>query len=133
MEQNTEVYEYIIDKIIKNHKKSLQEILTVIKSLNILDDDNLLRLISYLKLYTLYEITVEDEDFKFYLLNLGESYFIFTETSHCSCNSPKNKISNICNHFLIFRILLNTNCYIRIQIDKLKMVELFKIEKDHII
>ena len=131
MEQNTEKYEYIIDKIIKNHKNSLQEILIVLKSLNIMDDDSLLRLISYLKMYTLYEITSENEDFKFYMLNLGESYFIFNEVSHCSCKSTKIKRLNICSHFLVFRILLNMNIYTKIQIDKQKMEELLKIERDH--
>ena len=133
MEQNIEIYEFIIDKIIKNHKNSLQEILSVLRSLNILDDEILLRLISYLKMYTLYEITCENEDFKYYMLNLGESYFIFTETSHCTCNSEKLKLNNICIHFLIFRILFNINCYSKIQIDKHKMVEFLKIQKEEII
>ena len=136
MEQSFDNYEATIDKIIKIHKNSLQEILSCIRSLNLFEDEVLLRLISYLKMYKLYEITCEDKkykDFKYYLLNLGESNFIFYQDKHCNCNlelSKKIRYKNICIHFLIYKILLNTEIFIKLQIGNTQMLELIKIAED---
>ena len=128
MEQYIQSYEGIIDKIIKIHKNSLKEIIISIKNLNIYDDDFLLRLVSYLKLCKLYEITNEFfRDFKYYILSLGDSYFIFYDGKHCSCDLEINKkiqYKNICIHLLVFKIFLGINNYTKMEIDKNKMKEL---------
>lgn len=130
MEQYMENYEDYIDKIIKIHKNSLQEILTAIKNLYFFDNDFLLRIISYLKMCKLYEITCETfPDFKYYMLNLGESNFLFYDNIHCSCNlelSKKIISKNICIHLLVYKILLGINSYIKIQIEKEEMIKLIK-------
>ena len=135
MEQGSEIYEMIIDKVIQNHKHSLQEILLVLRDLNIFEDDFLLRLISYLKMGILYETTCENfADFKYYVLNIGESYYIFYNNCHCTCNkelsTQKIKIKNLCLHFLIFKILYNINSFVKIQIDKDNMIQLAKIAQE---
>lgn len=123
-------YENLIDRIIKIHHNSLKEILIQIKLLNIFEDSFLLQLISYLKMCKLYEITCESfPDFKYYMLNLGESNFLFYDNIHCSCNlelSKKIISKNICIHLLVFKILLGINSYIKIQIEKEEMIKLIK-------
>ena len=42
MEQGSELYEMIIDKVIQNHKHSLQEILSILRDLNIFEEAFLL-------------------------------------------------------------------------------------------
>ena len=134
METGSELYEMILDKIIQNHKHSLQEILSTIRDLNFFEEDILLRLISYLKMSTLYEITCDNfGDFKYYILILGEGYFIFYDNCHCTCNtqlSKKLKSTNLCMHYLLYKILYNINCFIKIQIDKDNMIQLAKIAKE---
>ena len=129
-------YEFFIEKIIKNHKNSLQEILSVIRELNIFEKDILSRIISYLKMYTLYEITCENfGGLKYYILNLGECFFIFDESRHCSCNSKtinKNINKTLCIHYFIFRILFNINSFTKIQLDQENMTELEKIIKENL-
>ena len=82
----------------------------------------------------LYEATCENfGDFKYYILNLGESYYIFYDNCHCTCNkelSPQ-KIKYLCLHFLIFKILYNINSFVRIQIDKDNMIQLAKIAQEN--
>ena len=123
-----EVYERIIDKIIKIHKNSLQEILSVIKSLNLFENDFLLQVISYLKIGKLYEIICEDlPDFKYYILNIGESNFIYHDGNYCNCDmriDEKIKYKNICKHLLTFKILLEINAYTQINFDKEQMRKL---------
>ena len=123
-----EVYERIIDKIIKIHKNSLQEILSVIKSLNLFENDFLLQVISYLKIGKLYEIICEDlPDFKYYILNIGESNFIYHDGNYCNCDmriEEKIKYKNICKHLLTFKILLEINAYTQINFDKEQMRKL---------
>ena len=130
MEQNKEYYERLIDKIIEIHKDSLEEILIQLKALNFFDDSFLLKLISYLKMCKLTEITCESfPDFKYYLMNIGESYFIYHDNNHCSCNieiENKNKLNNICIHLLVFKILININSYYKKVVDKDKMMEIIK-------
>jgi len=130
MEQNTEFYERLIAKIIEIHKDSLEEILIQLKALNFFDDSFLLKLISYLKMCKLTEITCESfPDFKYYLMNIGESYFIYHDNNHCSCNNEienKNKLNNICIHLLVFKILININSYYKKVVDKDKMMEIIK-------
>ena len=124
-------YEGIIDKIIEIHKNSLQEIFVVIKSLNFFDDNFLLRTIDYLTRSKLYEITCGSfPDLKYYMLNLGESHFIFGDNMHCSCDELKIEekiaLKNICMHLLLFKILLGINSYTKIQIEKDDMINLIK-------
>ena len=134
MEQGSELYEMIIDKIIQNHKHSLQEILSILRDLNFFEESILLRLISYLKMSTLYEITCENfADFKYYILNIGEDYFIFYDNCHCTCNTEltkKIKSKNLCMHFLLFKILYNINSFFKIQLDKDNMIQLSRIAKE---
>ena len=134
MEQGSELYEMIIDKVIQNHKHSLQEILSILRDLNIFKEDFLLRLISYLKMGILYEATCENfGDFKYYILNLGESYYIFYDNYHCTCKKELSppKIKNLCLHFLIFKILYNINSFVKIQLDKDNMIQLAKIAQEN--
>ena len=130
MEQNIEFYERLIDKIIKTHRNSLKEILAQLKSLNLFDDSFLLKLISYLKMCKLTEITCKlFPGFKYYIMNIGESYFIYHDNNHCSCNNEyenKNKLNNICIHLLVFKILLNIEAYYKKIVDKDKMMEIIK-------
>ena len=125
-----EVYERIIDKIIKIHKNSLQEILSVIKSLNLFENDFLLQVISYLKIGKLYEIICEDfPEFKYYILFVGESTFIFHDGNYCNCNikiEDKIRYKNICKHLLTFKILLGIKAYYTIQFNKDQMMVLIK-------
>jgi predicted nucleic acid-binding Zn finger protein len=128
MEQNLEIYERIIDKIIKIHKDSLSEILLVIKSLNLFEDDFLLQIITYLKIGKLYEITCEEiPGFKYYILNIGEIQFFFHDDNYCNCDmklDDKIKYKNICKHLLTFKILLGTNAYNKITFNKEQMMRL---------
>ena len=130
MEQNIEFYERLIDKIIQIHRDSLEEILIQLKALNFFDDSFLLKLISYLKMCSLTEITCKSfPGFKYYLLNIGESYFIYHDNNYCTCNNEiqnKIKLKNICIHLLVFKILLNINAYYKKVVDKDKMMEIIK-------
>ena len=134
MDQYMENYEDYIDRIIQIHKNSLQEILAVIKNLHLFNDEFLLKTISYLKISKLYEITCESfSDFKYYMLNLGESIYLFYDNMHCSCKLELDKkisLKNICIHFLVFKILLGINCYIKMQIEEDDMIELLKEQKN---
>ena len=133
MEQNYQIYEKTIDKIIENNKNSVKDIIATIKNMNIFDDTFLLHLISHLKMYKLYEITCKElPEFKYYMLSIGESNFIFNGNNNCfskDCNiDMENKIrdKNTCIHKIGFKILLGINAYIKIQIDKSLMIDLIK-------
>ena len=133
MEQNAEVYERIIDKIIKTYRNSLQKILSTIRDMNFFDDDYLLQVISYLKMAKLIKIICEDyPDFKYYILKIGESNFIFNEGSYCTCNDKlddKIKYKNICKHLLTLKILLEINEYKKVYFNKNEMIELMNDNK----
>ena len=133
MDQNLENYERIIDKIIKIHKDSLPEILSVIKSLHLFEDEFLLQIISYLKMSKLYEVTCEDfPEFKYYILNIGESNFCFHDDIYCICDiklNDKIKYKNICKHLLTFKILLGINTYNKITFNKEEMMRLINENK----
>ena len=126
-----EVYERIIDKIIKIHKDSLKEIFAVIKSLNLFSDAFLEKIISYLQIGKLYEIVCEDfPDFKCYILNIGESNYLFHNDNYCNCEvenlEEKIKYKFICKHLLTFKILLGINVYTQIHFNKDEMMQLIK-------
>ena len=128
-----EIYERIIDRIIKIHKNSLKEILSVIHTLNLFDDDFLSQVISYLSMANLYKIVCKDfPDFIYYCLNIGESYFIFHDDNYCNCDiklEEKIRYKNICKHLLTFKILSEINAYSTINIDKKDMIQLIKENK----
>ena len=119
-------YENLIDRIIKIHHNSLKEILIQIKLLNIFEDSFLLQLISYLKMCKLYEIICDSlPGYKYYILNIGESNFIFHDNNHCSCDHiHQNKINlkNMCIHLLTYKILFYNNDNIKEKVDKDKMM-----------
>ena len=128
-----EIYERIVDKIIKIHKDSLKEILLAIRNLNLFEEDFLLQILSYLRIGRLYEIICEDlPEFKYYSLNIGESHFIFHDDNYCNCDTElveKIKYKNICKHLLTFKILLGINAYSRINFDKEEMIQLIEENK----
>ena len=131
MEQNTEVYERIIDRIIKIHKDSLKEIFGVIKSLNLFSDAYLEKIISYIQIGKLYEIVCEDfPEFKYFNLNIGESNYLFHDDNFCNCEpdnlDEKIKCKNICKHLLTFKILFGINAYTQIHFNKDEMMQLIK-------
>ena len=130
MEQNIEVYERMIDKLINIHKDSKMEIFGALKNLGLFSDDFLLQIISYLKIGRLYQIVCEElPDFKYFNLIIGESNFFYHDDNHCICNTSfkeKIKNKNICKHFLTFKILLGINNYTKIYFDKEEMIQLIK-------
>ena len=125
-----ESYERIIDEIIKNHKNSFKDILITIKSLNLFNDDFLMQIITYLKIGKLYEITCEEiPGFKYYILNIGESFLVFHDDNHCNCDielDERIKYKNICKHLLTFKILFGINAYTQIHFNKDEMMQLIK-------
>ena len=125
-----EVYERVIDAVIKIHRDSLQEILSVIKSLKLFSNEFLLQVISYLKIGKLYEILCQDfPEFKYYILRIGESNFIFHDGNYCNCDiniDEKIRYKKICKHLLIFKILLEIKAYNTIYFDKEQMMNLIK-------
>ena len=125
-----EVYERIIDAVIKIHRDSLQEILSVIKSLKLFSNEFLLQVISYLKIGKLYEILCQDfPEFKYYILRIGESNFIFHDGNYCNCDisiDEKIRYKKICKHLLTFKILLEIKAYNTIYFDKEQMMNLIK-------
>ena len=133
MDQNYEIYERIIDLIIKNNRNSLQKILSLLRDFKLFEDDFLLQIISYLKMAKLIKINCKDfPDFKYYILKIGESNFIFNEGSYCTCNDKlddKIKYKNICQHLLTFKILLEINNYKKIYFNKDQMIELMNDNK----
>ena len=128
-----ESYERIIDEIIKNHKNSFKDILITIKSLNLFNDDFLMQIVTYLKIGKLYEIIRQDvQEFKYYILNIGESFLVFHDDNHCNCDielDERIKYKNICKHLLTFKILLGINAVTKLPLDNEDMIELIKENK----
>ena len=128
-----ESYERIIDEIIKNHKNSFKDILITIKSLNLFNDDFLMQIVTYLKIGKLYEIISQDfQEFKYYILNIGESFLVFHDDNHCNCDielDERIKYKNICKHLLTFKILLGINAVTKLPLDNEDMIELIKENK----
>ena len=129
MEHNTKMYKAIINKIINNHKDSLQEILVLIKSLNLFSKNYLEKASIRLSESLLYKATCNSlPNIQVFVLIIGDKYYIFNDDNTCSCEL-ESKIDNngICLHYLLYRILYAINVYNEISIDYISMINLIHV------
>ena len=126
MEHNTKMYKAIIDKIINNHKDSLQEILVLMKCLDLFPKNYLDKVSIRLCESILYKATCNSlPDIEVFVLIIGDKYYVFNDDNTCSCEL-ESKIENngICLHYLLYRILYAIHVYNEISIDYRNMINL---------